>query len=274
MAARMAAALLLSCSAAQKPPSQQAGESCSPSAALRSEHARASCLAKAWSTTGTCHASRFAGRCGVIAAVTDRAGGAPVIVQVPAGGGSPAAPTATFGLETLFEIASNTKVLTAIAFHCLVARGELRLNDTLAELLPPTVHFANASVGSIRMDELLSHTSGLARLPSNLHGTPQNQFTNYTAADLYSYLSSVSDLPTRGSFLYSNLAFGLLGHLMELKTGRGFEELVTSEVLAPLGMGDTKITLTPAAWRSQVAPGLDSKGQRAERNTPCKSCDT
>ena len=61
---------------------------------------------------------------------------------------------------------------------------------------------------------------------------------------------------------------------MELKTGRGYEELVTSEVLAPLGMGDTKITLTPAAWRSQVAPGLDRKGQRAERNTPCKSCDT
>jgi hypothetical protein len=36
-------------------------------------------------------------------------------------------------------------------------------------------------------------------------------------ADLFEFLSSLKTLPTRGSFLYSNLGFGLLGYLMELR---------------------------------------------------------
>ena len=66
------------------------------------------------------------------------------------------------------------------------------------------------------MREILSHHSGLARLPSNLHGSPQNQFTNYTQQDLYAYLSNITTLPTRGSFLYSNLGFGLLGEIQTI----------------------------------------------------------
>ena len=72
-------------------------------------------------------------------------------------------------------------------------------NATLRSLLPPdkyNVSFANPQVGTITMREILCHHSGLPRLPSNLHGTRANQFTNYSQRDLFLFLSNLKDLPT------------------------------------------------------------------------------
>ena len=230
------------------------------------EQARANALVQAWARTGSCHSALIAGRCGVIVAIVDGQGGAPTVAQAAAGGG-----TSAFGLGTLFEIASNSKVLTAVTFQRHAAQGLVSENETLAAFLPKSLQLRNASVGTVTMRELLSHTSGLARLPTNLHGTPQNQFTGYTQADLYTYLANVSSLPTRGSFLYSNLAFGLLGHLLELRggaSGPGYESIVRESLLEPLGMRDTVITLSKDAWARLVAPGLNKRGNLTERSTP------
>lgn len=158
---------------------------------------RAQALVDAWARTGSCNATRFAGRCGVIAAVVGRAG-APTVVQTVAGAGLPES-GAQFELNTLFEIASNTKVFTAITFHRLVQEGVVTEDATLRSLLPLdqfNVSFLNPQVGTITMREILCHHSGLPRLPSNLHGTPANQFTNYTQRDLFDFLSNLKELPT------------------------------------------------------------------------------
>ena len=127
------------------------------------------------------------------------------------------------------------------------------------------------------MRELATHTSGLPRQPPNLNSTGKaNPFTNYTREDLYACLggrtpkcASLPALPTRGAFLYSNFAFGLLGHALELRAGMQYEKLVQTAVLGSLHMKDTKITLSAEQWETQVAVGRDSKtGQPAERRTP------
>lgn len=161
------------------------------------ELTRAQGLADAWARTGSCNATRFAGRCGIVAAVVGRAG-APTVVQTAAGAGA-AESSAQFGLDTLFEIASNTKVLTAITFHRLVQEGVLAEDATLHSMLPPdkfNISFTNPQVGTITMREILCHHSGLPRLPSNLHGTPANHYTNYSQRDLFFFLSNLKDLPT------------------------------------------------------------------------------
>ena len=161
------------------------------------ELARAQGLVDAWARTGSCNATRFAARCGVVAALVT-SGGAPTVVQAASGAGA-SGPGAQFGLDTLFEIASNTKVLTAITFHRLVQEGILSEDATLRSMLPAdkfNVTFANPQVGTITMREILSHHSGLPRLPSNLHGTPANHFTNYSQRDLFFFLSNLQELPT------------------------------------------------------------------------------
>ncbi len=188
--------LLLDLNAAAATVLAQQGQQLAP-APPAGELVRAQGLVDAWARTGSCNATRFAGRCGVVAALVT-GNGAPAVVQAAAGGGVPR-PSAQFGLDTLFEIASNTKVLTAITFHRLVQLGIVAEDATLRSMLPEekfNVTFANPQVGTITMREILCHHSGLPRLPSNLHGTTANQFTGYSQRDLFEFLSTLEDLPT------------------------------------------------------------------------------
>ena len=108
------------------------------------ELTRATALAEAWARTGSCGAARFAGKCGVAVAVAVTHGAAPPVIVTVAAGGGPSQPSAAFSPETLFEIASNTKVLTAITFHRLVHKGNASLSDTLASFLPTGFPFVRA----------------------------------------------------------------------------------------------------------------------------------
>jgi CubicO group peptidase (beta-lactamase class C family) len=182
---------------------------------------RAQRLVDAWARTGNCGYARLAGRCGLIAALLlpsppGRDGALEsVIVHAAAGGGRPDTGS-NIHPSALFEIASNTKVLTAVVLHRMVEMGAVSMGDTVASLLPPTIVYTNRSVGRITLRQLASHTSGLPRLPSNMNGSahPANPFEGYSASDLYAFLGALPSLPTRGRFLYSNLGFGLLGHLL------------------------------------------------------------
>ena len=197
-------------------------------------------------------------------------------LEIAAGGEGHARPVGTqlggvgelFVDNALFEIGSLTKVFTAVAFQRLVAHGDMALNDTVGSILRPyNLTFRNHSVGTIQMRELLSHTSGVARLPGNLHGSACNHFTNYSRDDLFSYLSNITELSSRGTFLYSNFGFGLLGYLMQLYMGIEYEQLCKQLVFGPIGMRDTNVTLSRGAWRRQVAPGVHN-GLPTERSTP------
>jgi len=85
--------------------------------------------------------------------------------------------------------------------------------------------------------------------------SPPNSYADYTVRELYAFLSSYQ-LPrdVGEKFEYSNLGMGLLGHVLALRAGKSYEQLVIERILTPLGMSDSRITLTPA-MRSRLAPG-------------------
>lgn len=58
---------------------------------------------------------------------------------------------------------------------------------------------------------------------------------------------------------YSNLGAGLLGHALGLRAGQGYEGLVASRILQPLGMSSTAIHLPPAL-AARFASGHDDSG--------------
>jgi CubicO group peptidase (beta-lactamase class C family) len=161
--------------------------------------------------------------------------------------------------DTIFEIGSVTKVFTALLLADMVARGELSLTEPVAKYLPREARPQPFDGKPITLLDLVTYTSGLPRLPANFSPKdPANPYADYTVAQLYQFVSNFAPRYYPGSqYEYANLGFGLLGHVLALRAGRSYEELVVSRICAPLGLDDTRITLT-AEMRERLAQGHDA----------------
>ncbi len=72
----------------------------------------------------------------------------------------------------------------------------------------------------------------------------------------YQGLSNTTLTREPGSqFEYSTFDMGLLGHILSLKAGIPYEQLVSDKILKVLGMNDTKITLTANDIKTRLAHG-------------------
>jgi D-alanyl-D-alanine-carboxypeptidase/D-alanyl-D-alanine-endopeptidase len=149
--------------------------------------------------------------------------------------------------DTVFEIGSMTKVFTSTLLSDMVQRGELKLDDPIAKFLPSSAKVPTRGRKEITFLDLATHTSGLPRLPSNLYPKdPDNPYADYTISQMYDFLSNYALTRDIGSqYEYSNFGAGLLGHILSLKAGMDYESLVLKRICVPLGMKDTRITLTP-----------------------------
>lgn len=150
--------------------------------------------------------------------------------------------------KTLFEIGSVTKALTGLLLADMVRRGEVRLEDPVADHLPPGTVVPTRNGKAITLIDLATHTSGLPRLPSNMAmKDPLNPYADYTEAQLDAFLRDYA-LPRDigATYEYSNLGVGLLGRALAYRAGGDYETVLRKRVLAPLRMTDTAIALSPA----------------------------
>jgi CubicO group peptidase (beta-lactamase class C family) len=168
------------------------------------------------------------------------------------------------GVDTggVFEIGSITKVFTAALLEDMIEKGELRLDDPVAKLLPQSVRIPTRGDRQITLLDLATHSSGLPRMPSNFAPRDsENPYADYSVDQMYAFLSGYQLTRDIGAqYEYSNFGMGLLGHALALKARMGYEELVRRRVLVPLGMRQTAITLTPAL-RAKLAPGHNGEGR-------------
>jgi serine-type D-Ala-D-Ala carboxypeptidase/endopeptidase len=157
--------------------------------------------------------------------------------------------------DTLFEIGSITKVFTALLLADMVQRGEVKLDDPVAKYVPTTAKIPQRDGQQITLVDLATHTSGLPRMPANFRPKdPANPYIDYTDEQLYAFLSSYELIRDVGvKFEYSNLGFGLLGQGLARRAGADYETLVETRICEPLGMKDTRITLTPDMERRFAA---------------------
>jgi D-alanyl-D-alanine-carboxypeptidase/D-alanyl-D-alanine-endopeptidase len=162
--------------------------------------------------------------------------------------------------KTLFEIGSITKLFTALLLSDMVNRGEVRLDEPVAELLPAGTRVPVRNGRAITLRDLASHYSGLPRVPTNLgrEDHPGDPYAGYTAEKLYQFLATYELIRTPGdSFEYSNLGGGLLGYALVLRAGAsGYESLIRARILDPLRMDDTVIAI-PSRLTANVASGHD-----------------
>jgi CubicO group peptidase (beta-lactamase class C family) len=135
--------------------------------------------------------------------------------------------------DTQFRIGSITKTFTAGLLLGLRDDGRLSLNDPLGGHLPELT----GEVAAIPLRRLLSHAGGLQREPD---GPWWERSAGVPPTDLIAGVTDakLTGLP-HGEFHYSNLAFALLGGVIERVAGTTWMRALTSRLLGPLGMHRT-----------------------------------
>ena len=162
--------------------------------------------------------------------------------------------------DTVFEIASVTKVFTSTVLADLVLSQELSLDTPVQSLLGGEARMPVRDGAEIALGHLAAHSSGLPRLPDNLDPADEaNPYVDYTVERLYRFLADHELERDIGETVeYSNLGYGLLGHALALREGTDYETLVTERILEPLQMSDTAIELAPSL-RERLATGHDGR---------------
>jgi CubicO group peptidase (beta-lactamase class C family) len=152
--------------------------------------------------------------------------------------------------DTQYRVGSITKTFTAAAIMQLRDEGKLDLEDRLDSYIEGAAH-----VPTLR--RLLSHTSGLQRetqddawLRAQFAAVPELVETFDRAEQV---------LPPGARFHYSNLAFALLGIVVERVSGVPYREYVEQRLLRPLGLARTSFDpQEPAATGYLVQPYVEA----------------
>lgn len=164
--------------------------------------------------------------------------------------------------DTLFEIGSITKVFTAILLAKLALDGRIEIDAPIADILP---EFSKAPAW-ISPRSLSTHTSGLPRLPFNMldrrawcfyfSESRFNPYPKFSETDLVAWMCEYQpdQSPRARKFRYSNLGVALLGHILGRVAGGTYEEALKREVLDPIGLKDTRVTLNEDQGSRFAAP--------------------
>jgi serine-type D-Ala-D-Ala carboxypeptidase/endopeptidase len=146
--------------------------------------------------------------------------------------------------DTVFPIASVTKVFTALLLADMVYRREVDLMDSLAGLLPATVRVPERNGQSIRLVDLATHTSGLPAIPSDLPAVTDAARAAYSVDRLYRFVSSYElrrDIGT--TWDYGNIDYALLGAALARRANSDYETLLARRIADPLKLESTGVEL-------------------------------
>lgn len=161
---------------------------------------------------------------------------------------------------TVFEIASLTKVLTALVLADMARQQQVKPDAPVSSCLPKGAKVPEHGGRQITFVDLATHSSGLPLRPTNLASqTALNKYAGYTEEQLYQGLATF-ELPRDPgtAFEYSNWGFGLLGNALADCAGKSYEALLAERVTVPLGMRDTMF-VPSNVLRSRLASAYDSK---------------
>ena len=129
-----------------------------------------------------------------------------------------------------FDLASNSKAITALCVAALVDEGTLDWDTPLSDALGKPAPEAGLA-------ELVTHTSGIAPDGTQLRmGLWLNEAAPRHAHVARIVLDRRQQRGTRGSFRYNNENYALLGRIVERATGTTYEAACRSRVLAPAGV--------------------------------------
>jgi CubicO group peptidase (beta-lactamase class C family) len=168
--------------------------------------------------------------------------------------------------HTPYSLASISKPITATALMVLVERGEVALdrpvNDYLGpgrvRGLPAVAGPFDAAGATVR--RVASHTAGLP-----LHYQFFYDGAGYGRPAMDETIARYANLVVAPGeqYVYSNLGYGILDHLIARVAGRSYADFLREEVFVPLGLTRTSVALTP-----ELAPFAAARYDERQRPIP------
>jgi CubicO group peptidase (beta-lactamase class C family) len=151
--------------------------------------------------------------------------------------------------QTIFPIASNSKLFTATAACMLEGEGKLSLDKPARDYLP-SLRFSNDELNTkVTLRDMLAHRTGLPGNNGLWVSSPA------TRNELVQQVSSIRPaLGFREGYIYNNMMFVASGAVMEAVTGKSWENIIREKLLGPLQMnatgffGEAKVTGSNIAY--------------------------
>src|SRR5690349_14641419 len=143
-----------------------------------------------------------------------------------------------FTAKTLQPIASNSKLFTAVSAGMLVEEGKLTWDKPIKQSMPEIEFYNDQLNNNVTLRDMLSHRTGVTRHDLIWFKSP---FTRKELFDRLKYLEPQE--PMRETFLYNNLMFAAVGQIIEMKSGKKWEDFVRERIFAPLEMNTTNYTI-------------------------------
>ena len=150
--------------------------------------------------------------------------------------------------DTLFQIASTTKAMTAATLGMLVDEGKLTWDDPVVQHLTSFQLHDPYATRELRIRDLLTHRGGL----------PNTDFLWYPVARSREEISTLlqhvrPSYSLRSDFVYQNVMYMMAGEVVEAVSGQSWSAFTRQRLLEPLAMQRTCMGTVEARERGNVA---------------------
>jgi CubicO group peptidase (beta-lactamase class C family) len=164
--------------------------------------------------------------------------------------------------EHVFRLGSITKQFTAAAILKLAEEGKLSLEDDITKFIkdyPVDGH-------TITLEHLLAHTSGIRNYTNLPKFTAEVRKKDYSPKELINFFKDEPmDFSPGEKHAYSNSGYILLGSVIEIVSGKTYEEYIDAAFFRPLGMKNSFYDRSSILIPKRI-PGYQKKGNAYENS--------
>ncbi|MBB2148208.1 serine hydrolase domain-containing protein [Pedobacter gandavensis] len=143
--------------------------------------------------------------------------------------------------NSIFEIASVTKILTTNLIAQAVLEHKIKIDDYIDAYLPKAYVLQGNLKNKIRISDLASHQSGLPDIDfaKLIELDPQQPVNSVTEETLATIINNCTELKDYGKYRYSTIGITLLGQILEQVYGKSYDEIIRKKIINPLKMKNT-----------------------------------
>jgi CubicO group peptidase (beta-lactamase class C family) len=169
-------------------------------------------------------------------------------------------------LDDEWHLGSDGKAMTSTLIARLVEQNRLKWDTSLAQYFPEFATTMHAGFREITLLHLLSHRAGLPG--GNVRGYAGDDVEGLRERAVRSELAKAPTYAPGSHYAYSNMGYIIAGAVAERITGRSWEDLMKTELFAPLQMKDAGFGGTGTSGQTdQPWPHTDD-GEPTDFNGP------